>query len=104
MLITFSKHALNDRLNARLMALVTKQEVLSAIMSAESVIQSCREYAYISVKKFEKCIYLDDIVTADNPKGDEIIVKVAKVNRNQVNVITVILRKSTSKSDRYLNH
>lgn len=103
MLITFSDHAKNDRLNKRLLELVTIREVVKAIQSAFSDGLEFREYAFVDVKKFNERIYLDKVVTADTPKGDLITCKIIKLDWNQVLVKTVMLRKSTSQSEAYIN-
>lgn len=108
MLISFTRHAREDRLNARLLSLVTEDETIKAVKESESVISACAEYAYITIKKFSHRIYIKEetngIVTDETPKGDLIIAKVKKVSDNQALIITVMLRKSTSQSTRYLNH
>jgi hypothetical protein len=104
MIIRFSQHAKEERLNERLAEVVGIDDVISAIEANEKTLESIKEYGYILVKRFDKRIYLDKVVTSDTPKGDIIICKVRKIGWNEFLVITVMLRKSTSKSDVYKNH
>ena len=102
MLIQFTNHAKNDRLNKRLLDLVTIKEVIEAVKSHEEDFINCREYFFVEVKRFNNRIYLDNIVTDDTPKGDVIVVKVCKINWNVAQIRTVMLRKSSSISAEYI--
>ncbi|HEY6018671.1 MAG TPA: hypothetical protein VIY48_01920 [Candidatus Paceibacterota bacterium] len=91
--IDFTYHARNERINGRLAGLVTESEVVRAIEANPN-----REY--IDVKYFDHRIYLGEPSDPDTPKGDKITACV-KWNGNKCKVITVMLRKSTSESERY---
>ena len=91
----FSHHALNDRVNGTLNDLVNDWEVVSAINALDYLPQG--EWL-VHVKTLPKFVYLGR--GPADPKGDCIVAKII-VNAGSVLVKTVMLRKSTSKSDNY---
>lgn len=93
----YTYHA-TDRINNRLGGLVTADEVTEAVSRASLKPGD----NYVDVKHFSKRIYLGDPCDPDTPKGDKITAKVISDNHG-AKVITVMLRKSTSQSERYNN-
>jgi hypothetical protein len=85
-----------DRINNRLGGLTSKSEVDAAIASFPLK----QGENFVPVKSFGKRIYLGDPRLPETPKGDKLVAKVIVDNRG-AKVITVMLRKSTSVSERY---
>jgi hypothetical protein len=93
----FTRHA-TERITDRLNGIVTTSEISNAI--ARFPLKSGENY--VDVKTLAKRIYLGDPSLPETPKGDKIVAKVIVDNRGAT-IITVMLRKSTSQSARYIN-
>lgn len=94
-MVALTQHA-QSRISGRLSALVTTNEVLAAALKVQA---DGRTYA--TVKSIPYTEIADPAVKPDGiARGDSIVAAVDKEGRKSV-VVTVMLRKSWSKSARY---
>lgn len=92
--IRFTRHA-HDRVENRLKGHVTEQEILDKLNQAGVKVTDA--YKVVEIKRFDSRIEIYESDNHDsNSKGDVL----DAVVRNG-NIVTVMLRKSTSKSNRY---